>query len=455
MSTSRTTVLVGDLAYQFSRDATASRQTALWTVVTLRVVDEITSAEPESKVWAKVSEPGLLVQLGAGGQVGLVARPAPGFPRAFAPGFSVSVTVGAERFLSRTLTLPIARALTAGVASGATTVAVDDRTAMAAGQTWRLGDPAVFEELVTVTSLGPGPSELTLSAPLSAVHPAGATLRPGPLTELGFGDLLLHRMPVTIRGRVKRWVPAINAFEPAAAATIEVAFTWRQRVQVTSEAAKQATRMVSISPGLYDERRASIDLLQPVTQSIVVGDDKALADDAFAGDRAISLSNGAGIGAGALLRVDREDSDVRETISVASVSSLGGTDAPTLATMVHPLVLPHRRGVTVDHVSTSDVLTAKALSDDALPGDPVLFLSDLGFGGTVDGARIGGGALPEHQSVRSFATATDAEGYFALPPIARVAKARLVITPIATPAQNVDIEPDYRSSEQWLDVSFS
>jgi hypothetical protein len=452
---SQTTVLLDDLSYRYSPDDNARGPLALWTVAAGRAVDELTGAPPETRVWLRVTAPGLSPQVGPDGLIGLVTQPSPRFPRVFAPGYSVTITLGAPRYLPREIAIPIARALTSAVAAGALVLAVNPRPGMQVGQRWVLGDPAAVHEIVTVAALGPGLSQITLAAPLVNAYALAAALLPGPLTSIALGDVELHRMPVTIRGRVMGWVPTANAFQPVAGATVQVPFTWRRQADVTIEAAKDPMHLVAMEPGLYRERLAVTDALQPVTETAVAADGKSLLADLLPGDSALRVSNALGMAVGTLLRIQPEQPDTVETVAVTSVVPSGVPVEPAGAGLAHPVRAAHRHGATVEHVTAANVLTAKALQRGGLAGDPVVFLANLAWGGTPALGRLGGGAPAEYQRVRLFATTTDAEGYFALPPISRVAKVRLAVTPPALPPQNIDLQPDYQSAEQWLDVSFS
>jgi hypothetical protein len=55
--------------------------------------------------------------------------------------------------------------------------------------------------------------------------------------------------------------------------------------------------------------------------------------------------------------------------------------------------------------------------------------------------------------VALFSAATDSNGYFEFPPLSRVAKVRIAATVPPNPPQQIDLQPDYGSIEQWIAVN--
>src|SRR6202008_3382038 len=112
-------------------------------------------------------------------------------------------------------------------------------------------DPAATFELVTIATPGPGINDVTLSAPLANGSAAGLPFAPTALTSLDLGDVALHRRGVVVRGRVMVFDPPTQSWQPPAAATLDITYTWRRQADVTNEFAKELMHMVSIAPGLY------------------------------------------------------------------------------------------------------------------------------------------------------------------------------------------------------------
>jgi hypothetical protein len=164
------------------------------------------------------------------------------------------------------------------------------------------------------------------------------------------------------------------------------------------------------------------------------------------------VSNAKGLVAGITLQIDIEHPDVAEVLPLSAFVPTGTADEPATVDFTMPVALDHRANTGLKHVTTPTVLASKALDLDALAGDPVVSLVDVTFGGTPTAARIGAGPGAEYQRVSLFSTSTDVEGYFAFPPLSRVAKVRIAATVPPKPPQMIDLQPDYSSIDQWITV---
>jgi hypothetical protein len=450
---SRATVIVAGAPVLVSPDVHFAGPDAHWTIAATRVVDEITGLPPDSVLAARVEEPRLTTRLGEDGRVGVLVQPWALFPLTAGPGFTAHVDLAAPGFLPRRVSLPIVRTLAVAALPGATVLTLDTTAGISATETWTIGDPALASETATIAALGPGPSQVTLTSPLAGGYGLGQPVSPGPLTTLDFGATELHRRGARLHGRVMVFVPATQSWQPPAAATLDVSHVWRRQADVTNELAKEALRMVSIEPGLYLDRRATSDVFQPVAVANVPGDEKTTVGALVPDARKARLSNAKGLAVGTTLQLDVDQPEQSELLSVTSVAPLGTPAEPADVALAFGPALDHRDGVSVHHVGTPNVLVAKALDTDGLSGDPVVFLADLAFGGTPAVARIGAGASAEYQAVSTFRAAADADGYFAFPPIARVAKVRIVATVPPHPPLTIDLEPDLRTVDQWVAVN--
>jgi hypothetical protein len=246
--------------------------------VRLRAVDEITGQPPMAAARISTPEPDLVPRSGSDGIVGLITYPTDRYPLAYSTAFAVHASIAAERYLSRDVAIPLVRELTGAVNAGDMVLTIDTVAAVRGGQRWTVGQPGGVHEDVHVSAIGPGPGQMTLTAPLAQGFPTGTPVAPAPLTPLDAGDVLLHRAATAVRGRVLEFDPSLNVWQPLAGATIEITDTWRRLADVTNELAKEPTRAVALSPGLYRERQAGVDILLPVTIASVAGDDKVLRD---------------------------------------------------------------------------------------------------------------------------------------------------------------------------------
>ena len=448
----RAAIVADGIQYIVSPDSPPRH--ALWTIATARIVDEITGGIPDSIVSASVEEASLTTVLGDDGRIGLVVQPWDRFPLVTAR-FAAHVTIRANRFLPRRLEIPIVRELAAAVLAGSVTVPLDTAFGIRPGQRWIIG-AGVSSEPVVILAPGPGPTSVTLAAPLLSGHGLADPFAPDVLTVIDLGDVPLHRAGVVLKGRIMEFVTATQTFRPVTPpASLAVTFMWRRQADVTNDLVKEALRLVSIAPGLYADRTTPADTLQPVAQTAVPGDDKTLLAPVMPGVERCRVSNAVGVGIGALLRVDVDHPDVAETVTITSVTPDGTPIEPAAVRVSPGLARDHRRDVTIEHVTAANVLVPKAVQTDGLAGDPVLFLADLAWAATPVTARIGGGAPAEFQAVSLFRTTTGADGYFALPPLSRVAKVRIVVTAPPHPPKEIDVQPDYRSAEQWVGVSLT
>jgi hypothetical protein len=450
---SRTTVLVDGAPVIVSQDVGLAGPDALWTVATVRIIDEITQRLPDRVLSASVEEPPLTTRLGEDGRVGVLVQPWPQFPLTSSPGFSAHVNLAVAGFLPRRLVLPIVRTLTVPAVAGDTVLNLDTVAGMRPQETWTIGDPAVTSEPIAISALGPGAAQVTLGAPLGSGYGLGLPVAPGPLTILDFGDAELHRRAVLLRGRVMEFVPATQTWQPPAAATLDITHVWRRQADVTNDLAKETLRMVSIAPGLYTDRRALADVLQPIDVNNVAGDEKTVIGSVVPEAHSLRVSNAAGLAAGVTLQVDVDHPDAAEVLAVAGFTPVGVVSEPADVQFVFGFALDHRDGVAVHHVTTPIVLTAKALDTDGLSGDPVVFVADVAFGGVPSAARVGAGATAEYQAVSLFKATADADGYFEFPPITRIAKVRIAATVPPHPPLQIDLQLDYGTVEQWVAVN--
>jgi len=448
----RITTIVDGKAIVISPDAVPPRRDALWAMAMARVIDEITNRPIDSVLAATVDDPRLLLRLGDDGRIGVLIQPWDRYPL-LARRFEAHVRLSATGFLPRRLTFPIVRGLGVAVAAGATVITLDNAIAIGTGQQWQIGDPATVSELVAIAAPGPGANQVTLNVPLANGYASGLPFAHAALTSIDLGDVALHRRGVVLRGRVMVFDAPTQSWQPPASATLDITFTWKQQADVTNEFAKEVLHMVSVAPGLYRDRTATTDFLQPVDLVNVPGDEKTVVQPVVPGNTSARVSNAKGLSAGITLQLDVDHPDVAEILPLSAFVPTGTADEPATVDFTMPVATDHRAATGIRHVTTPNVLAAKALDADGLAGDPVVSLVDVTFGGTPTAARIGAGPVDEFQRVALFSTVTDSNGYFEFPPLSRVAKVRIVATVPPKPPQQIDLQPDYGSIEQWIAVN--
>ncbi len=98
-------------------------------------------------------------------------------------------------------------------------------------------------------------------------------------------------------------------------------------------------------------------------------------------------------------------------------------------TLALPLCAPHRERASIRRVLPQPPAPAVAFRRDARPGDRTLFVADVTTLSDDIDVRISGG-LPaaERQHVDRIEATSDVDGYFALPPVHRVAALQLHAT---------------------------
>jgi hypothetical protein len=69
----------------------------------------------------------------------------------------------------------------------------------------------------------------------------------------------------------------------------------------------------------------------------------------------------------------------------------------------------------------------KSITRPAMPGDPIIFVSGLGGWAGANAVEIHGGAAAEYHTISRFRATTDAEGFYRLPLISRVAWVRMEV----------------------------
>ncbi|HZM46005.1 MAG TPA: hypothetical protein VFC14_14315 [Burkholderiales bacterium] len=462
------TAFVGDLEYAFAPNDPDLLARRIWALATARAVDEITDDALRVPIRVRVEQTGVLVKTGDDATFALVARPWQRFPPLFGAAPRIDITVEADSYLTcvHRFTLNYAQRHIAvpAPAPGATALTLDNANNLVAGQALLIG-PVAGQEYVRIANLGPGANQVTLAAGLSNPHNVGDPVfpdgfDPGPTTVLR-----MHRRPVTIRGRVVRRDTATGLSTPAAGATITVTDFWRTQNAVrthqpgamTDPNPAQRSFALSISPGAFAARAAGAAAGNAAALAPVPNEDKFLRRDAEAGADRIELTDRVNIALNELLRIDADDASVAEYQTIAAIASTGGPIEPAVATLDLPLRNAHPRDARVERFGPPGAPTTPCiLRDDVLPGDACLFFDSLALlpaqGGLL---RLNaGGTVDEYQSFNQLAATADAEGYFRLPAIHRVAQLQIAVVDGAN-NRTIDFQPNYSERESWLEVAFA
>jgi hypothetical protein len=457
------TVVVDSLAYAFASDDPSALAERVWSLIQGRAIDEITGA-PLQAIEVTTAEPELGTKVGDGGTYAVYARPWHRFPPLAASGYAVHVTVAAEGYLPSTQVVNVPTHQRTIVAPapvvGSNVVTLSSSAGLAAGQRLLVG-PATNRENCTIANIGPGANQVTLAAPLAHGPSAGDPVVADEFAPVVVADLPMRRRAVTIRGRTVRRNASGIGNTPVANAAIVAQGLWRSARDVAQHLPPtKPVNVASLSPGLYAARPAGATLAAQGLP-VIAGDDKLLLEPAAAGDSSLATSNRLNLVAPpappphSVLRIDVDNPELAEHIGINAVSALGTAGEPGRVGLEHALRVLHRRGVRTQRVAPQPPAPPNTLTDAGMPGDACVFLNNLvGLGGAATVGIAGGVAPREYQRVRTLDTVSDADGYFELPPVSRIAQLHLVASAPTLAATTLDVQPDYTQREHWIDVVF-
>lgn len=277
---------------------------------------------------------------------------------------------------------------------------------------------------------------------------------PEDFTALDHGDVFLHRAGVAFKGRVVQRGTPENL--PLAGATVEIDGLWPTfpPPNVMPAAVMAPATVVALAPGFYRSHATATlsrcDVVDDLPQA------KRLLLPAAHGTRRLRLDNRDTLAAGMPLRIDSDDGARAEVIGIQSVDTSLSADQPAWIELDHPLRHLHRRQALVVPASIPATHDPRNLSRAAYAGDACAFLAAAAPWAALSLVQVDDGINPpEYQRIDHYATTADADGYFRLPRIARVALFRLRATHPAPPQPLLlAIEPDYGLAEQVLPVAF-
>ena len=269
-------------------------------------------------------------------------------------------------------------------------------------------------------------------------------------------DLSLHREPTTISGRTVRI--AGNASTPLPGSEVTVTGIWRVAPPDVS-VPPDPPHLVYLRAPLHVDRPAATQSLQPRDLTIVAGSDKALLNDVSPGVDAIRLSDRQGLAAGGVLQIDAGQPDLGEFIEIESVPTTSAPDQPTLISLNQRLMQSHRRDAVVKLTQPQLPGTPRVFTVDATTGDTSIFLDNLT--GLASGQMvqiIGLAGKDEFHEVRTYSVLSDANGYYRLPPLSRVAQVEIHAEKTVgaqTFERTTIFRPDYRPRENCLDLTLA
>ena len=274
-------------------------------------------------------------------------------------------------------------------------------------------------------------------------------------TPVDLGDIALHRAASFITGRCVQDNGISRT--PLSNVAVDISGLWHQfpAAHVDPITVLEVPRIISLLHGLYADRQAGVDQIRQRNLLPQIGEEKTLLLPASADSRQIRLSNRVNLAVGSVLGIDIAHNDLVEYLQVLSIDGASTATQPATITLAYPLSKFHREGTSVVRVIPQAAGTTNNLLRDAVANDQTLFLDALTdiSDSTVE---ISGSGTTEYHPVRLYSVLSDADGYFSLPPISRVAMMQLHASH-AGPVADVDLifSPDYEQFENRIDLIFS
>ena len=241
---------------------------------------------------------------------------------------------------------------------------------------------------------------------------------PDAFAAVDLGDVALHRAPVAVAGRV-----VSRALGPLAGAALTVTGVWPVMAPPLGPAS--APNAMPALAGLYADRPIGGQLRR--RNFAPAAELKALVRPAVAGDRTVMLSDMDTIAAGQVLMIDFGDDGRVEFVGITSIKGASSPDQPAEFTLDLPLRRDHAEGVGAARACSGPAGAVNAIARDARVGDVSVWTG--GLAGIAAGTRAieitGGAAATEYHATRRYEAASDAAGFYRLPPIHRVAALEL------------------------------
>jgi len=239
--------------------------------------------------------------------------------------------------------------------------------------------------------------------------------------------VFLHRESVLIAGRVVQNTPTSA---PIAGATVRLTGVW-PALPGPSVALPPADppNLISIRGPLYTGRSVATGKARAVTLSPTTDPSKTLTAAVSSGEKRLMLDNRVGLTltGGDVLVIDSGIS-TQEFVKTTLVRGASTADQPAEVILAAAVSNSHPQGATIRRVNPASPGADKALTRAAIAGDPVLFVSNLAGWDTAAAIEVlNSGAPPsnEYHAFSLFTVTTNADGFYRMPPISRVAILKL------------------------------
>lgn len=274
---------------------------------------------------------------------------------------------------------------------------------------------------------------------------------PDTFAALDLGSALLHRRGVALEGRV---VQNLTSAPPIAGASVAIEGVWSTLPPPNwaPPALEEAPTLVALDPGLYSPRGVATTISR--RDLVLSAQIKTLVVPLITGAKRALISDRDALAAGDVLVVDRDDSAHLEAIELTQVDTTSSVDQPAWLTLAHPAAHLHREGAVCSAATPQAPINVTTFARAGIPGDRVAALAVVpafasGVVVEIDDAIT----TREFQRIDVYATTSDADGYFRLPPIARVAFVRLRVQHAGFTDSALIVALDYRNAIQRVTVA--
>jgi hypothetical protein len=388
----RRNVAVGSLSYVISPEDPVPLGDRYWSVLRVRVIDELIGRPPRGDMKIETDYPGLVPRVVTDGLMGFVGRPTQVFPALNGQPYDVDFTLRVVGYLPR-------------------------------------------RELATI--------------------PIDATF-PDTFAPLDVGDLPIHREPIEILGRTV--AAAGITTTPLAGMTVSITGIWLTLPPGNvAPPPPDPPNLISLSVPLYLPRTTATGTLRQRELVTVPAQDKLLVENVRAGGILLQLSDGINLNPGDILAVDAPNADRVEYLTIQTIAPATTPTSVSNITLTHAMATEHRRDVVVRRVLPQAPGFSNPFSRNAQAGDTCVFLNSMTNLAAANVVEISGAAGDpvEYHSISRFTTTSDANGYFRLPLLSRVAQLDIQADDGGVhPTQSRTLVPNYEERENRVDFIF-
>jgi hypothetical protein len=290
--------------------------------------------------------------------------------------------------------------------------------------------------------------------PEPSLGPQGAY--PTQFDPIDLHELKMRRRPVVLIVRTVE-LDAQNHPQALPLAVASISGIWRTAQDVVSTVAPAPANLVSYTPGLYAARPQPVATIASVTLTPAADPLRNLLFDVGPGDTRLVVNRGGGLAPGAIVGIDRADTDRVEHIEVAQVDAPTDPESPAVFDLRFPVQRRHHVSAPVERVTPGAPTPLANLTDAGRPGDPTLFVNSVAtVGPNPTVVQISGGAAAtEYGTCSRYRVVTNADGYGTLPPLSRVAAVEIgaVLGALSSPPQRVTA--NYREFENRVDLTLA